>query len=223
MELPDALHRASPTELKERLDLERGGTPFLLLRDHDGRQRLLSLTGDRITVGRDPRADVPLDWDGEVSRVHALLERISGEWGVVDDGRSRNGTFVNGERARGRRRLRDGDVLRMGRTALVFRDPAGSESLRTLPSDTGEVPRLTDAQRRVLVAVCRPFVRSAFPVPATTRQIADELVIGVETVKTHLRSLFQAFAVEDLPQNQKRAELARRALEAGVVGPVDFD
>jgi DNA-binding CsgD family transcriptional regulator len=223
MDLPDALHRASPAELKARIGAEASGRPFVLLRDGDGTQRLFDL-GDarRQTLGRDASNDVPLDWDGEASRVHALLERFSDEWSVVDDGRSRNGTFVNGERIHGRRRLRDGDVLRVGRTLLVFRDPAGGESLRTLPSDEADLPRLTDAQRRVLVAVCRPFGRSSFAAPASTKQIADELVVSAETVKTHLRALFEAFGVEDLPQNQKRAELARRALETGVVTPAEL-
>jgi hypothetical protein len=149
------------------------------------------------------------------------VERVSGEWSVVDDGRSRNGTFVNGERARGRRRLRDADLIRLvarrSCSAIRPRVAAHPAVRRGLGSAA------IDAQRRVLVAVCRPFGRSAFAVPPTTRQIADELVIGVETVKTHLRSLFEAFDIVDLPQNQKRAGLARRALEAGVVGPADFD
>ena len=34
----------------------------------------------------------------------------------MDDGLSRNGTFVNGERLSGRRRLTDGDTLRFGGT-----------------------------------------------------------------------------------------------------------
>jgi pSer/pThr/pTyr-binding forkhead associated (FHA) protein len=224
MELPDALYRASAAELKDRLEVERRGTPFLLLRDGERRQRLLVLgEAQRLTLGRDSTSDLPLEWDGEVSRVHALLERVSGEWSIVDDGRSLNGTFVNGERTRGRRRLRDGDVVRTGRTILVFRNPASPDSLRTLPSDHAATPRLSDAQLRVLIEVCRPFARSAYAVPASTRQIADALVIGVETVKTHLRALFEAFGIEALPQNQKRAELARRAFEAGVVGPPDFD
>ena len=41
-------------------------------------------------------------------------------------------------------------------------------------------------------------------------------------VKTHLRTLFQRFEIESLPQNEKRAELARRALESGAVAPGDL-
>ncbi len=225
MELPDALHRASPVELKARIEAERLGRPFLLFADGAGAQRILELSAqeDRLTVGRGDACDVPLPWDGEASRVHALLERLHDEWSVVDDGGSRNGSFVNGERVRGRRRLRDGDVMRVGRTLIVYRAPFGGDSIQTLPTGDDATPVLTPAQRRVLVEVCRPFATSSFAAPASTRQVAEALVVSVDTVKTHLRALFEAFGVESLPQNQKRAELARRALELGVLDRAELE
>ena len=95
MELPHALHRATPAELKERLAAERRGAPFLLFRDGDGVQRLHDLADapERLTIGRSATNGVALTWDGEVSRVHASLERIGEEWTLVDDGRSHNGSF----------------------------------------------------------------------------------------------------------------------------------
>lgn len=225
MDLPDALHRATPGELKARIAAERLGRPFLLYAGVDRAQRIVALPDDpaELTVGRQPGCDVALPWDREASRVHARIECLRAEWSVIDDGRPRNGTFVNGERLTGRRRLRDGDVVKVGRTLLVYRDPGAAESMETLPADEQASPSLTDAQRRVLVAVCRPFASSSFAAPASTRQVADELVIGEETVKTHLRALFEAFGVEALPQNQKRAELARRALELGVVSRAELE
>src|SRR3954465_4430163 len=240
MELPGALHRVSPVELKARVEAERLGRPFLLHVNDAGAQRLVDLPADRerLTLGRGEACDVALPWDGEASRVHALLERLHDEWSVDDsgsrngvlvqrgrgvDGRgSRNGSFVNGERVNGRRRLRDGDVLRVGRTLIVFRAPPGGDSVQTLPADDDAVPSLTAAQRRVLIEVCRPFAASSFAAPASTRQIAEALVVSPDTVKTHLRALFDAFAIEALPQNQKRAELARRAFELGVVGRAEL-
>ncbi len=37
-----------------------------------------------------------------------------------------------------------------------------------------------------------------------------------------MKTLFRIFEVPDLPQNRKRAELARRALAAGVILPRDL-
>jgi pSer/pThr/pTyr-binding forkhead associated (FHA) protein len=224
MELPHALHRATPAELKQRIEAERRERPFLLYRDGDGAQRILDL-GDgteRLTIGRSATNGLALSWDSEVSRVHASVERLGDEWTFVDDGRSRNGSFLDGERVNGRIRLRDGDAIGLGRTVVVFRSPSGRESLRTSTSQQRAAPSITDAQRRVLVALCRPYANSAFAVPASNKQIADELVLGVETIKTHMRALFDAFELGELPQHHKRAALAQRALQAGVVSPQDL-
>jgi predicted component of type VI protein secretion system len=224
MELPHALHRATAAELKERIEAERRERPFLLYRDGDGAQRILDLGGapERMTIGRSPTNDVALPWDAEVSRVHASLERLGDEWTFVDDGRSRNGSFLDGDRVNGRVRLRDGDTIGLGRTILLFRSPTGRESLRTATSVQRAMPAITDAQRRVLVALCRPYADSSYAVPASNKQIADELVLGVETIKTHMRALFDAFELGDLPQHHKRAALAQSALQAGVVTPQDL-
>jgi pSer/pThr/pTyr-binding forkhead associated (FHA) protein len=218
MESPLALHRASAGELKARLDADRRGHPYLIYFDGSGSQKLvdLELLGTHATVGRQPQSDIALEWDSEVSRTHAELERIGTEWTVVDDGRARNGSFVNGVRLRGRRRLRDGDAIRVGRSILHFRAPA-LHSEPTAESTAARVPRLTETQRDILMALCRPLVDSPVAAPASNRQIAAEVVISVETVKSQLRRLFAAFAIGELPQNQKRAQLARVALERGAV------
>ncbi len=64
-----------------------------------------------------------LGWDEEVSALHAQIEVVRDECTLVDDGLSRNGSFVNEERVHGRRHLRDGDALRFGRTTVVYRRP----------------------------------------------------------------------------------------------------
>jgi len=220
-ESPLDAHVATPQELRERIAAERRGTPFLVYRDVDDEQAIVDLTtaGDRITIGRRPSNDVVLDWDSEVSRVHAALERLGEEWTVVDDGLSRNGTYVNGERVTSRHRLHDGDVISIGGTAFAFRSPSeGSASRATVTAlgpHIGEL--LTPAQRRVLIALCRPFKDSAYATPAPNQQIADELVVSVDAVKSTLRALFEVFGVDELPQNQKRASLALQALRSGVI------
>lgn len=222
---PLAPHSSSPTDLKQRLEAERRGTPFLLYRDAGGNQHILVLedAGDEVTIGRRPSNPVGLAWDTNVSRVHAQLERVGDSWAVSDDGLSRNGTFVNGDRLTGRRRLIDGDVVRCGDTLVAFCDPARGESRVTdQQEETPLTAQISDAQRRVLVALCRPYKQGGFAAPASNKQIADELFIGVDAVKTHMRALFYAFGVGHLPQNQKRARLVERAFRTGVVSERDL-
>jgi pSer/pThr/pTyr-binding forkhead associated (FHA) protein len=148
---------------------------------------------------------------------------VGSDWTLADDGLSRNGSHVNGERIVGRRRLSDGDVVRVGQTTIVFRAPGGRfES--TLAELSAPRVHLTDAERRVLVALCRPFAVDGgpAPAPATNRDIAEALNLSLDGVKTHVRSLFSKLGVGDLPQYQKRTELARRALERGLVTRSDL-
>ena len=76
----------------------------------------------------------------------------------------------------------------------------------------------------MLIALCRPFRDDdGFATPASNQQIADELVLSVEAVKTHLRALFEKFGVGDLPRQAKRAELVKRAFQLGAISPRDLD
>jgi pSer/pThr/pTyr-binding forkhead associated (FHA) protein len=186
-------------------------------------QRVHPLPGDRLTIGRAPDADISLGWDPEVSRTHALLERVGDRWTLLDDGLSSNGTFVNGARVGGRQRLADGDRMCFGNTVITYREPtAGGFDETVRRTDQPALVPLTDTQRRILVALCRPLHESAFASPATNRQIADEVFLSVDAVKAHLRVLFERFEIRDLPQNEKRSKLAANALLTGVLTPRDF-
>jgi len=208
--------------VRARLLAERGGRPFLVLRDSTEQQHIVDLDSDarpRITVGRSERADVAIDWDGEVSRLHAEIECAAGEWIVMDDGLSRNGTFVNGQRIAGRRRLRDGDAIRLGATVILFRNPASAPAA-TLRGSVGVTrEQLSETQRRVLAALCRPYEDSShLASPASNQQISDEIHLSLDAVKANLRAMYQLFGVARLPQNQKRAQLAERAITWGLAG-----
>jgi FHA domain/Bacterial regulatory proteins, luxR family len=218
---PLSPHASTPAELAERLEFERDGTAFLALRDSAGRQQLIGLADrPRVTIGRREDNDVPLPWDSQTSRLHAIVERAGRHWVVIDDGLSQNGTWIDGVRIGGHRRLRHGDILRIGRTLIAFCDPAAEQVSQTsIGHDLLPLLELTAMQRRVLDTLCTPFVDGAgFATPATNQQIADELHLSVEAVKTHLRTLFRKFAVGDAPQNQKRLKLVEAALRAGIVG-----
>jgi hypothetical protein len=178
----------------------------------------------RVVIGRSPNATIPVLDDSSVSRLHAALEWMDTHWTVVDDGLSRNGTFVNGQRITGRRPLHSGDTIRVGEFVLTFRD-----SLRVAEETTGiagPLPTrgdLTEAQIKVLTALCRPYKGgAAYASPPSNQLIADELFISTETVKTHLRALFAKFGLDQTPDHNKRARLAQCTMLSGVITDHDL-
>ena len=217
---------ASAPELKAQIEVERAGRPFLVYREGEGEQVIATVAegSEELWVGRAESADLRLAWDEEVSALHAQVEVVRDECTLVDDGLSRNGSYVNGERVHGRRHLRDGDVLRFGRTEVLYRRPGEAAAEETaIASEAAAAASISPAQRKVLVALCRPYKDGGkFATPATNQEIADELHLSVDAVKTHMRALFEKLEVGDLPQNQKRVAVAERALNAGAVTQRDL-
>jgi transcriptional regulator with XRE-family HTH domain len=178
---------------------------------------LVALTGPRVTIGKAPSNSVVVDHDRTVSRLHAVLEDYGAGWSVRDLG-SRNGTYVNGEQIHTERALRPADEVRVGHSRLVFRDERLTGEALTLTATAEPAPELTERERDVLAALCRPFFSGEpFPQPAPTRRIALELVIADTAVEQHLLSLYGKFVVP--AQGERRAALAEDAIRRGVVGP----
>jgi pSer/pThr/pTyr-binding forkhead associated (FHA) protein len=223
---PQGPRAATAPELKAQIEAEREGRPFIVYRDGEGEQRIVPIAAgaSELWVGRRGSADLRIDWDEEVSGLHAQIEVVRDECTLVDDGLSRNGSFVNGERVRGRRHLRDQDMIRFGHTVVLYRVPGEESAENTvIAAEVSEAATVSPGQRRVLLALCRPFKDgAAFATPATNQQIADELHLSVDAVKTHLRALFEKFGVEELPQNQKRVGLVERALQSGLISERDL-
>jgi hypothetical protein len=215
----------SPRELQELIRADRAGLPYVWWREGGGELHLLTLPTNReqVTVGRRQETAVALTWDAEVSRLHAYLELVGGDWTLVDDGMSRNGSFVNGNRVRGRVRLHHKDRLCFGNTYVHFHDPAqehdSSSTARAPGSPSGQ---LSEIQRKVLVALCRPIIDSSSATPATNPQIAAEVHLSVDAVKAHLRILFERYGLGDLPQNEKRSRLVSTVLDSGLLLPHEF-
>ena len=77
-----------------------------------------TLDGDRAILGRHPDCDIVLDV-GAVSRQHAQILQIDADF-YVEDLKSRNGTFVNGEQIRDRHRLEDNDRIKICDLLFTF-------------------------------------------------------------------------------------------------------
>jgi pSer/pThr/pTyr-binding forkhead associated (FHA) protein len=225
VESPVSLGHFTHEELEARRAAERIGEPFLVYRDDAGRQRIFSLAQYTcvVTLGRREEADISVPWDPEMSRLHAELVNRAGEWTVSDDGLSQNGTWVNGLRVAGRRRLAAGDLLQVGRTVFEFCDPAPSSAGPTLvPGELSATPRFSEQQQRVLRALCRPLLTDGEGInPATDEEIAEATGIPVEAVAIELDHLGRALGLEDMPQPDQRAEIALLALRSGLVSADD--
>lgn len=80
----------------------------------------VELTGDELIVGRVAESDIRIT-DANVSRRHAAFIRLDDGWAIVDLG-STNGTRLNGSAVE-RARLRDGDVVEIGLTRILYNGP----------------------------------------------------------------------------------------------------
>lgn len=193
--------------------ISKGTEPVLVV----GTQQVV-LRGETTTIGRGPGVDVSLD-DPSVSRLHAELVRRGPYVYVADLGLSRNGTLVNG-RPVNRAVLGPHDVISFG---------AVRARLRGLPEDdnaaatgvlavTEVVPDLTRRERDVLASLCRPALEHrAFATPASTREVAVELVVTEAAIKQHLLRLYAKFGIPE--GANRRTRLANEVIAAGVVHP----
>src|SRR4051794_23150387 len=219
---PLTLGSRTPEEHEERQAALERGSPFLLFRDGDGRQRIYDLQGpaDSITVGRRFEADISLPWDPEASRLHAELSFRAGEWTICDDGWSQNGTWVNGLRLAARRRLSDGDLVTIGRTALAYRNPRPLGAGATMvPGELSATPRFSEQQQRILRALCAPLLVDGDGFhPASDIEVADATRIDADVVITELDLLGRLFGLDDMPRQERRAEIALLAVRSGLVG-----
>ena len=89
--------------------------------EHRGEVVHLPLAKGITRIGRGISCDLTVE-DAAVSRRHALIVQRGAEHVLLDD-RSRNGTFLNGERV-AEAVLRDGDVIAVGAVPIRFVDVA---------------------------------------------------------------------------------------------------
>ncbi len=121
------------------------------------------LEGDRAILGRHPDCDIVLDV-GAVSRQHAQILQIESDF-FVEDLKSRNGTFVNGQQIRDRHRLEDNDRIKICDLLFTFHrglrpgppggvDPAVAEVVDDVAGTSGstvmtklEMAKVRESQR----------------------------------------------------------------------------
>jgi class 3 adenylate cyclase/pSer/pThr/pTyr-binding forkhead associated (FHA) protein len=217
------------TLLTEEIAAHRGGRAVVVYHEPTGRQQTFVIGDDAqaVTIGRRAENHIALVWDSQVSREHARLEREAAGWAVVDDGPSRNGTYLNGDRVTGRCAVADGDVLRVGDSILLFRSPEPGKPSAVAADQPdgvtvfGESPlasvQLSDVERRVLREL-RGGTRepTAAATPVSDREIAERLSLEEDEVRAAVTALKLKFGVEAASEERRRESLVVRAVSSGV-------
>lgn len=99
---------------------------------YKGKEKVFESEKKQIVIGRPKEGiavDLDLTPDQSVSRPHAQLWEVDGQF-WIEDRNSMRGTLVNGEEihGKGRRRLHEGDNVRLGDTTLRVEIPAATEA-----------------------------------------------------------------------------------------------
>jgi len=100
-----------------------------------GLGQVREVTPPKTVLGRYADCDVVLD-SLDVSRHHAQILYVDDNC-CLEDLHSRNGTFLNDQRVRGRLRINDGDHIRLGDTTFKFHQGHSFDSCNSTASERG--------------------------------------------------------------------------------------
>ena len=114
--------------------------------------------GQSVTIGRAPTNQIVVK-DERCSRTHVEVFMSAGQW-TLRDLESRNGTLVGNQMVKGDWSLKPGDVIRIGRSQLVF------------------VHRLAEAFSDSSTVLQEPGAKPPKPKPAETRDDDDSSVLA---------------------------------------------
>ena len=81
--------------------------------------RKIPITTPRCKVGRDDLNDIVISGDQSISRFHFVISKENNQY-LVQDGKSRHGTFLNGNQISEPEPIHDGDVLKVGVSLFWF-------------------------------------------------------------------------------------------------------
>jgi adenylate cyclase len=99
------------------------GACSLLIKEPDGKKRVVPIERPTLSLGRSQDNDVVLtDSELRVSRRHAVIEWNPERGATLRDERAVNGTFVNKQKVTAPVALHGGDVICIGPHELVFRE-----------------------------------------------------------------------------------------------------
>jgi len=126
--------------------------PFLI--DPEGEKHLLN--GEVTTIGRAAENDIVIR-DPRASRQHACIRR-QGQYLLLEDLGSANGTFLNGERVLAPVKVWDGDRIAVGGVTLIFHDPGATLGESPFPElEVNVAAGLVRVDRRLIALSPKEF------------------------------------------------------------------
>jgi pSer/pThr/pTyr-binding forkhead associated (FHA) protein len=187
--------------------------PTFLLRYRGTTHRV---TAAETLIGRGDDCGIRVD-HAKVSRVHAQLRLHDDQLEIADLG-SMNGTRVNGQRLLGPRRLKSGDVIKLGvETIEVFSDEAPVISVRTPVPITN--PPTTEPMEALAAALDTLEVVEAM---LSSYDLTERPLETARTVRTLLDEALEGFLAEGTRIDHPTAErIARAVSQLGELAPSD--
>jgi pSer/pThr/pTyr-binding forkhead associated (FHA) protein len=92
--------------------------PTLTMLFGEGQELIFPIKQSRTTIGRDIENDIVLR-DAKISKIHAaIIKDNSGIW--IEDLDSKNGVYVNGRKIEGKKKLMNGNLVKLGFTIFRF-------------------------------------------------------------------------------------------------------
>ena len=201
---------------------------YLVIREGAKWNDVFRLVPDQsITIGRAPTSQIVLK-DERCSRNHAEVFMSSGQW-TLRDLDSRNGTMVGSQLLAGDWTLKPGDVIRIGRTHLVFvhkLSDAFSSSLATPPSAAAQATQansnppsssslLDDEEVNVLAAPEPTTITHRRGKTKLLAPVADDDSGVSKTGRAAAKLCRLAFELAKAPDLASMAELALAGLAEG--------
>lgn len=117
----NAVLRQATKDAKAKAQPRQSG-PVNMLTSLD-EQQCFELNDLVVKIGRHPSNEIVFPDDRHISRHHATIEYVDGEF-VIKDNQTVNGTFLNGHKIQNPIKLGRGDIVTVGKTSLkvAFRD-----------------------------------------------------------------------------------------------------
>lgn len=162
---------------------------------------------DHNVIGRHPKNRIKI-LEAGTSKVHCLIAAEENRSFSIRDLGSRNGTYVNARRIKGKIDLKDGDELRIGNTRCLFRDRLEVRNIQWREEDAEAL------EARIILKIAPEQMNKFFP----ETNIIDEEMLRADYERLRISFLLQRDIGFDLHVDFILGRILDRTFEV-----LDFD